>query len=153
MAWEDRTSFEAIHTQFGLSPGDVIRLMRSKMTTMYWRWKWPSKVQRLANGFIRWRAVPSACKAYGSIRPVTSVRSFAALWPLITKRCCWNRTVASIVCLAGFACVGFWNTGPASAQVLHAVVVGDNAPFFWGGYGKCTSAVVMDLTMLPDAVQ
>jgi uncharacterized protein (TIGR03643 family) len=28
MAWEDRTPFEAIHTQFGLSEADVIQLMR-----------------------------------------------------------------------------------------------------------------------------
>lgn len=33
MAWEDRTSFEAIRIQFGLSPGGVIKLMRSEMTT------------------------------------------------------------------------------------------------------------------------
>ncbi len=33
MAWEDRTSFDAIRDQFGLSPGDVIKLMRSEMTT------------------------------------------------------------------------------------------------------------------------
>jgi uncharacterized protein (TIGR03643 family) len=32
MAWEDRTSFDAIRTQFGLSPGDVIKLMRAEMT-------------------------------------------------------------------------------------------------------------------------
>jgi len=32
MAWEDRTSFDAIRTQFGLSPGQVIKLMRSEMT-------------------------------------------------------------------------------------------------------------------------
>lgn len=31
MAWEDRTSFDAIRMQFGLSPGEVIKLMRSKM--------------------------------------------------------------------------------------------------------------------------
>ncbi len=40
MAWEDRTSFDAIRTQFGLSPGDVIKLMRSEMT---------------ANSFKMWR--------------------------------------------------------------------------------------------------
>ncbi len=28
MAWEDRTSFDAIRSQFGLPPGDVIALMR-----------------------------------------------------------------------------------------------------------------------------
>ncbi|MCH1438041.1 MAG: TIGR03643 family protein [Rubripirellula sp.] len=32
MAWEDRTSFDAIRTQFALSPGDVIKLMRREMT-------------------------------------------------------------------------------------------------------------------------
>ncbi|EKK00771.1 hypothetical protein RBSH_03969 [Rhodopirellula baltica SH28] len=31
MAWEDRTSFDAIQTQFSLSHGDVIRLMRQEM--------------------------------------------------------------------------------------------------------------------------
>lgn len=40
MAWEDRTSFDAIERQFGLSNGQVIKLMR-----------------RLLNrdAFIRWR--------------------------------------------------------------------------------------------------
>lgn len=32
MAWEDRTSFDAIRTQFSLSPGEVIKLMRREMT-------------------------------------------------------------------------------------------------------------------------
>jgi uncharacterized protein (TIGR03643 family) len=32
MAWEDRTSFDAIREQFGLSPGEVIKLMRSEMS-------------------------------------------------------------------------------------------------------------------------
>ena len=31
MAWEDRTSFDAIRDQFGLSPGDVIKLMRRQL--------------------------------------------------------------------------------------------------------------------------
>jgi uncharacterized protein (TIGR03643 family) len=31
MAWEDRTPFEAIHTQFGYSEKDVISLMRREM--------------------------------------------------------------------------------------------------------------------------
>ena len=31
MAWEDRTAFDAIQTQFGLTPGDVIKLMRAEM--------------------------------------------------------------------------------------------------------------------------
>ncbi len=31
MAWEDRTTFDAIREQFGLEPGEVIKLMRSKL--------------------------------------------------------------------------------------------------------------------------
>lgn len=31
MAWEDRTSFDVIQTQFGLTSGQVIKLMRSEM--------------------------------------------------------------------------------------------------------------------------
>jgi uncharacterized protein (TIGR03643 family) len=31
MAWEDRTPFEAIYAQFGLSESDVIRLMRQSL--------------------------------------------------------------------------------------------------------------------------
>ena len=31
MAWEDRTSFDAIREQFGLTPGEVIALMRREM--------------------------------------------------------------------------------------------------------------------------
>ena len=31
MAWEDRTPFEAIQFQFGLTQGETIRLMRSQL--------------------------------------------------------------------------------------------------------------------------
>lgn len=31
MAWEDRTSFDAIRTQFGLEPGEVIKIMRREL--------------------------------------------------------------------------------------------------------------------------
>ena len=31
MAWEDRTPFEAIHHQFGLTEGEVIKLMRAQL--------------------------------------------------------------------------------------------------------------------------
>lgn len=31
MAWEDRTTFDAIRVQFGLSPGQVIKLMRKNL--------------------------------------------------------------------------------------------------------------------------
>ncbi len=31
MAWEDRTSFDVIRGQFGLTPGEVIHLMRREL--------------------------------------------------------------------------------------------------------------------------
>ncbi|MBC7968478.1 MAG: TIGR03643 family protein [Fuerstia sp.] len=33
MAWEDRTSFDSIRGQFGLSPGEVIKLMRQELSS------------------------------------------------------------------------------------------------------------------------
>ncbi|MEM6513084.1 MAG: TIGR03643 family protein [Pseudomonadota bacterium] len=41
MAWEDRTPFEAIEAQFGLSEADVIKIMRQALSP---------------GGFRRWRA-------------------------------------------------------------------------------------------------
>ena len=43
MAWEDRTSFEAIHFQFGLSEKDVIVLMRNEMKASSFR-MWRKRV-------------------------------------------------------------------------------------------------------------
>ena len=43
MAWEDRTSFEAIHYQFGLSEKDVIALMRKEMKSSSFR-MWRKRV-------------------------------------------------------------------------------------------------------------
>lgn len=40
MAWEDRTPFEAIEIQFGLSEGAVIRLMRTQLKrASFNRWR------------------------------------------------------------------------------------------------------------------
>ena len=40
MAWEDRTTFEAIEAQFGLKQQDVIAIMRSEMkATSFKRWR------------------------------------------------------------------------------------------------------------------
>ncbi len=40
MAWEDRTTFEAIQTRFGLQEKDVIRLMRREMKpTSFKMWR------------------------------------------------------------------------------------------------------------------
>ena len=37
MAWEDRTSFDAIRRQFGLTPGQVIHLMRKELNPSSFR--------------------------------------------------------------------------------------------------------------------
>tara|TARA_R110002126_G_scaffold200584_2_gene348163 strand:- start:1552 stop:1791 length:240 start_codon:yes stop_codon:yes gene_type:complete len=40
MAWEDRTPFDAIEFQFGLSEDEVIKLMRSQLKRKSWeRWR------------------------------------------------------------------------------------------------------------------
>lgn len=44
MAWEDRTTFDAIKIQFGLSEGEVIKLMRREMKPSSWR-MWRARVQ------------------------------------------------------------------------------------------------------------
>jgi uncharacterized protein (TIGR03643 family) len=49
MAWEDRTPFEAIEFQFGLSESDVIRLMRTQLkpsSFKLWRKRVNSGVSR-----------------------------------------------------------------------------------------------------------
>lgn len=44
MAWEDRTPFEAIETQFGLSEQQVIEVMRHEMKPSSFR-MWRARVQ------------------------------------------------------------------------------------------------------------
>ena len=44
MAWEDRTSFDAIEAQFGVPESDVIVLMRQQMKPSSWR-MWRERVQ------------------------------------------------------------------------------------------------------------
>lgn len=49
MAWEDRTPFEAIKMQFGLSESQVIKLMRSKLSRKsfnLWRKRVNSKISQ-----------------------------------------------------------------------------------------------------------
>ncbi len=43
MAWEDRTSFDAIQIQFGLSESEVIKLMRREMKASSFR-MWRKRV-------------------------------------------------------------------------------------------------------------
>ncbi|MDA9774024.1 TIGR03643 family protein [Saprospiraceae bacterium] len=44
MAWEDRTTFDAIKEQFGLNEGEVIKLMRREMKLSSWK-MWRKRVQ------------------------------------------------------------------------------------------------------------
>lgn len=44
MAWEDRTTFDAIKEQFGLAEGEVIQLMRREMKPSSFR-MWRARVQ------------------------------------------------------------------------------------------------------------
>jgi uncharacterized protein (TIGR03643 family) len=44
MGWEDRTPFDAIEAQFGLSEGDVIKVMRDQMKPKSFR-MWRARVQ------------------------------------------------------------------------------------------------------------
>ncbi len=48
MAWEDRTPFEAIKMQFGLSEAEVISLMKAEMRLQNWQ-KWRARVQGRAS--------------------------------------------------------------------------------------------------------
>lgn len=44
MAWEDRTSFDAIKEQFGISEAEVIKIMRKEMKPSSFR-MWRKRVQ------------------------------------------------------------------------------------------------------------
>jgi uncharacterized protein (TIGR03643 family) len=43
MAWEDRTPFDAIRAQFGLSEGEVVKLMKSALKNSSWK-RWRARV-------------------------------------------------------------------------------------------------------------
>ncbi|SEA02724.1 TIGR03643 family protein [Alkalimonas amylolytica] len=43
MAWEDRTPFEAIHQNFGLTESEVIRIMRRELKAASFR-RWRQRV-------------------------------------------------------------------------------------------------------------
>ena len=47
MAWEDRTPFDAIENQFGVSEKEVIQIMKREMTLKNWK-KWRARVQNRA---------------------------------------------------------------------------------------------------------
>ncbi|MFD2938102.1 TIGR03643 family protein [Spirosoma flavum] len=59
MAWEDRTPFEAIDVQFGLSEQEVIEVMRREMNPSSWR-RWRARVQGRSTKHAMLSAVSNA---------------------------------------------------------------------------------------------
>jgi len=55
MAWEDRTPFEAIEAQFGLTEAEVVALMKSEMHLRNWK-KWRARVHGRATKHAALRA-------------------------------------------------------------------------------------------------
>lgn len=55
MAWEDRTPFEAIEFQFGLSEKEVIQLMKGELKLRNWK-KWRARVQGRKTKHLKLRA-------------------------------------------------------------------------------------------------
>ncbi len=54
MAWEDRTPFDAIFFQFGISEKEVIELMRKELKSSSWR-LWRERVQGRATKHLKKR--------------------------------------------------------------------------------------------------
>lgn len=59
MAWEDRTPFDAIEAQFGLTEQEVIAVMRREMKPSSWR-MWRERVQGRATKHAAFSAVDNA---------------------------------------------------------------------------------------------
>lgn len=54
MAWEDRTSFDVIQRQFGLTPGQTIKLMRREMSPGSFRmWRARTAGRKTKHGALR----------------------------------------------------------------------------------------------------
>lgn len=62
MAWEDRTPFEAIEVQFGLSESDVIELMRRSLKPSSFR-SWRKRVTGRNTKHVKLRS-PEVSRAY-----------------------------------------------------------------------------------------
>lgn len=71
MAWEDRTPFDAIEAQFGLSEPEVIAVMRQQMKPSSWR-MWRARVQGRATKHAALSAVNDARFKSNQQRVVTS---------------------------------------------------------------------------------
>ena len=70
MAWEDRTPFDAIEAQFGLSEQAVITVMRREMKPSSWR-MWRARVQGRTTKHAALSAVDDARFKSGQQRAVT----------------------------------------------------------------------------------
>lgn len=78
MAWEDRTSFEAIHSQFNITESEVISLMRRNLKSSsfkLWRKRVKSKVSQ-----------KHACKRNSNIVRFKSTRQRSITNNKISKR-------------------------------------------------------------------
>jgi len=54
MAWEDRTSFDVIQRQFGLTPGQTIKLMRREMSPRSFKmWRARTAGRKTKHGALR----------------------------------------------------------------------------------------------------
>jgi uncharacterized protein (TIGR03643 family) len=71
MAWEDRTPFEAVEFQFGLSESDVKALMKREL--------------RFAS-YIRWRRRVEKCRTKHAARRTTAINRF---------KCSRQRTISN----------------------------------------------------------
>lgn len=58
MAWEDRTTFDAIYQQFGLPEKKVIELMRRELTTKSFK-RWRKRVQGRTTKHLKKRSFES----------------------------------------------------------------------------------------------
>ncbi|QJD78102.1 TIGR03643 family protein [Spirosoma rhododendri] len=70
MAWEDRTPFDAIESQFGLSEQAVIELMRRELKPASWR-RWRARVQGRSTKHAALSAVDDARFKSNQQRTVT----------------------------------------------------------------------------------
>ncbi|MGM9511126.1 TIGR03643 family protein [Larkinella sp. GY13] len=73
MAWEDRTPFDAIEAQFGLSEQEVIDVMRRQLKPASWR-KWRARVQGRATKHAALSVVEDARFKSNQQRTVTHNR-------------------------------------------------------------------------------
>ena len=70
MAWEDRTPFDAIEEQFGLSEANVIKLMRREMKESSFR-MWRARVQERKTKHTKKRSFTEGSHKCSRQRPVS----------------------------------------------------------------------------------